>query len=159
MFVRCRTRFVPGVLVIFTVLGACSEGSVTPDPDPTDPEPVTQQEITRTFSATTFTTTTDGSSTDQLAEGATLDITLYEDGTTTGRLFIPGGGEDGSDFARDLSGTFSFDETAQTVTFDHAADTFVRDMTFATGRLNGVVRLEGEETFSGTTVRLVLESE
>jgi len=159
MFVRCRRRFVPGVLAIVAVLGACSEGSVTPDPDPTDPEPVTPQEITRTFSATTFTTTTDGSSTDQLAEGATLDITLHEDGTTTGRLFIPGGAEDGGDLDRDLSGTFSFNETNQTVTFDHVADTFVRDMTFSAGELNGVVQLEGEETFSGTTVRLVLASE
>lgn len=150
----------PGVLAIVAVLGACSEGSVSPDPDPdpTDLEPVTQQEVTQAFSATTLTTTTDGSTTDQLAEGATLDITLHEDGTTTGNLFIPGGGEDGSDFDRDLSGTFSFNETTQTVKFDHAADTFVRDMTFTAGQLNGTVRLEGEETFSGTTVRVVLES-
>lgn len=144
-----RTGLVSSVLAVVAVLGACGDDGVSP-------EPITREDITRSFSAATFTTTTDGTTTDQLAEGATLNITLHEDGTTTGELFVPGGAEDGGDFEADLAGTFSFNDSSDRVTFDQNADTFVRDMTFTAVRSNDVVQLEGEETFGESTVRVVL---
>lgn len=154
MLMSGRTRILSGILAVVTLLFACSDDGASPEP--TTEEPATRDDITRAFSATTFTTRTDGTTTDELAEGATLDITLHEDGTTTGNVFVPEGAEEG-DLDADLSGTFSFNEPTHTVTFDHSADTFVRDMTFSAVRADGVVRLRGEETFSGTTVRVVLE--
>lgn len=144
-----RTGLVSSVLAVVAVLGACGDDGVSP-------EPITREDITRSFSAATFTTTTDGTTTDQLAEGATLNITLHEDGTTTGELFVPGGAEDGGDFEADLAGTFSFNDSSDRVTFDQNADTFVRDMTFTAVRSNDGVQLEGEETFGESTVRVVL---
>jgi hypothetical protein len=73
-------------------------------------------------------------------------------------LFVPGGGEDGGDLDADLSGTFSFNDTTDQVTFDQSADTFVRDMTFTAVRAGDGVQLEGEETFGETTARVVLRT-
>lgn len=144
-----RTGFIAGVLAVVAVLGACGDDGVGPGT-------ITREDITRSFSAETLTTTTDGTTTDQLAEGVTLNLTLREEGTTAGRLFVPGGDEDGVDLDADLAGTFSFDDSSDQVTFDQDADTFVRDMTFTAVRSNAAVQLEGEETFGGTTLRVVL---
>lgn len=143
-------------LVVVTVLVACG-GGVTPKPDSPIQELVTKQDIMQAFSATTLTTTTDGISTDRLAEGATLDITLHRNGTTTGNLWIPEGAEGGGDLAADLSGTYSFDDGNKTVNIDHSADTFVSDMTFTALLSNGIVQLRGKDDFGGTIVRVVLE--
>lgn len=149
MLTNKRTGIIAGLFAVVAVLGACSDDGV-------GPAEITREDITRGFSAVTFTTTTDGTTTDQLAEGATLNITLHEEGTTTGRLFVPGGDEDGGDLDADLAGTFSFNDSTDGVTFDQNADTFVRDMTFTAVRSNDAVQLEGEQTFGGTTVRVVL---
>lgn len=82
--------------------------------------------------------------------GSTVTITLASDGTTSGRLFVPGGAEDGSDLDVDLVGTWAL--MGSTVTFNQTTDTFIRDAEFTAGRN----RLSGEGTFSGTTIRLVL---
>ena len=39
--------------------------------------------------------------------GSTVAITLATNGTTTGRLFVPGGADDGSDLDGDLAGTWT----------------------------------------------------
>lgn len=131
------------------VLASCSDNGVSP-------EPITRQDITRAFSAVTFTITNNGTTTDQLALGAVFDITLHEDGSTTGNLFLPGVGEGGEDFIADLAGSFSFDESTGRLAFEQDADTFLRDMTFTAVRSSNVVQLAGEETFDGTIIRLVL---
>jgi hypothetical protein len=100
--------------------------------------------------ATTFTYQWDGSSTDHLADGATINITLNADGTTTGRLFVPEGSPGGVDWDEDLAGTWAF--WGRWVTFDHPARTFLRDMSF----MVEANRLSGEETLGTLTVRVVL---
>lgn len=104
------------------------------------------------FGAITFTTSTaDGDDeTDWLTQGASIVLELTDDGTTEGRLFVPGGEEDGSDMDADLAGTWSVDEGV--VTLEQDADTFLRDMPFASDGDH----LEGEETFGDTIIRVVL---
>ena len=80
-----------------------------------------------------------------LAKGATVKIALAMDGSTTGRLFVPGA-EGGGDLDADLSGSWTV------VTFSRTADTFVRAAEFTAG-LNG---LEAETNFNGDVVRLAL---
>jgi hypothetical protein len=139
------------LLLVATLVTACG--------DATGPERVALTDITRTFTAERFTTTTGGSSVDQLKAGATVTLALGPDGKTSGRLFVPNGGEGGGNFDADLAGTFAFDEASSRVALAHAADTFLRDMIFDAAREDGVVRLEGTETFGGTTVRLTLRGQ
>ena len=84
----------------------------------------TMAEVVGTYEAVEFTAAADGDTTDQLARGATLEITLADDGSTVGSLFVPGGAEDGGDFQADLAGSWALD--AGTVTFEQDADTFIR---------------------------------
>ncbi len=56
------------------------------------------QSVTGSYTASSFTVTQLGSTTDVLALGASIDVTLNRNGTTTGTFFLPGGEEDGSDF-------------------------------------------------------------
>lgn len=112
----------------------------------------TQAEIAGAYEATTLTVTEGGSTTDALAEGASLSVTLEQGGSTTGSFVVPGSlSESGQEEQFDLSGSWSL--SGRSVTFDHSADTFLRDMTlrFTNGRL------EGEETFGSETVSVVLE--
>jgi hypothetical protein len=102
------------------------------------------------YTATTFTVTSAAGVTDLLAVGSTVTITLAADGTTSGRLFVPGGAEDGSDLDVDLVGAWTL--TGSTVTFNQTADTFIRDAQFTAGRNS----LSSEATLSGSTIRLML---
>ena len=79
-----------------------------------------------------------------------VTITLAADGTTSGRLFVPGGAEDGSHLDVDLVGAWTL--TGSTVTFNQTADTFIRDAQFTAGRNS----LSSEATLSGSTIRLML---
>jgi len=119
---------------------ACGDDAFTPS----------VMDVAGSYSPTTFTTTTGGSTTDQLAAGASLALSLAENGTTTGRLFVPHGAEGGGDLDADMAGTWTL--TGRIVNVDQTADTFVRDMPF-TVESN---RLRGEATFSGTTIRVTL---
>lgn len=94
--------------------------------DPLSPE----ERVAGEYTATTLTVNQGGATFDALQTGARLDIILRENGTTTGRLFVPQGDEDGGDFEADLTGTFTVSEDGQRVTFDQAADTFIRDVEF-----------------------------
>lgn len=101
----------------------------------------------------TFTTITDGNTVDWLAAGASLRITLAPNGTTSGRLIIPGGDEDGGDLDEDLSGTWTLEDG--TIRFSQSADTFMRDMPFTIG--DG--RLSGDRTFGDVRIQVVLLKE
>ncbi|MGD8699773.1 MAG: hypothetical protein PVJ43_10810 [Gemmatimonadales bacterium] len=103
-----------------------------------------------TYRATTFTMEEAGVVTDWLARGASIDLTLYADGTAAGRLFVPGGGRAGSDFDEDLTGSWSL--TGATLELDHAAETFLREMQLGVAGS----RLTGAETFGSVTVGVVL---
>jgi hypothetical protein len=106
--------------------------------------------VAGTYAASVLTLTTLTGTVDLLAEGSEITVTLSTDGTTEGHAFIPEGGEDGGDFEEDLTGTWALDST--TVTFDHEADTFIRDVDFTASR----GRLSGEITGGDQTLRLVL---
>ncbi len=121
-------------------LAACGSDGFTP----------TTETVAGAYTATTFTITSTTPPTDALAEGLTLEITLDSDGTTTGRLFLPGGGDNGTDIDEDLAGTWTLDGVS--VRFDQNADTFVRDAVFVAGE--GTLTAEG--TFGDTSVRVVL---
>jgi hypothetical protein len=130
-----------GTLVLALVLGGCG------DDDNFSP---TIETVAGSYSAATFTVTTAEGTLDLLAQGSHVTLNLATDGTTTGQLFIPGGGEDGEDFDADLTGTWTLN--GSTVTFDQAADTFFRDVEFAADR----DRLTGEGDFGDESIRLVL---
>lgn len=105
--------------------------------------------VTGAYTATTLTSTNGSVVTDQLAAGSSLTITLSADGTTTGRLFFPFTGSGGS-LDVSLAGTWTLNRN--TVEFTHTADSFLRDMTFTASR----DALEGQATFGGSVVRVVL---
>lgn len=117
---------------------------------PTDPVVNTSFRAEDKYGVLKF-TTGGGETIDWLAEGARFTIDLAAGGTTTGRLFIPGMEEDGSDFDADLAGTWTL--KGDMVRFSHEADTFVRDIPF----LIRTDKLEGEHTFAGTKIQVVLE--
>jgi hypothetical protein len=111
----------------------------------------TVEKVSGSYSAATFSVTTVAGTIDLLALGSHVEAVLAPDGTTTGQLFVPNGGEDGEDFEADLTGTWTLN--GNTVTFDQSGDTFIRDAEFTAGRNT----LIGEYTSSeGETVRLVL---
>lgn len=113
-------RLITSVLLVLCVwLPACS----------TEP---TIGDVAGSYAALKFETTADDVVRNELSFGASISMRLEEDNTTTGRLFVPGAAEDGGDLDVDLSGTWSLDSTF--VTFDHAADTFLRDMMFLVSR-------------------------
>ena len=112
-------------LTLFVVAGLTLPGLVACDDDPTGPD---RAEIAGSYEATTLIGHASDGDVDALAEGGYLDIVLRADGTTTGTFFVPEGDEDGSDLNADLTGTWAVD--GDQVTFDHDADTFIRDVAF-----------------------------
>ena len=105
----------------------------------------TVEDVAGSYTASTFTL----SSVDLLALGATVTATLDADGTTTGRLFVPGlAGSD--DIDEDLEGTWSLSGT--TVTFSPSTSTLLTDVDFAAGPNT----LTGEGTYQGGVLRLVM---
>ena len=137
---RLRTHLAARVLMLAALLGACGDdGPTRPDGD--------------VYHATTFEVRMAGVTTDLLARGADIDLVLQDDGRTSGRLYVPAfGGE--PTFEASLAGTWT--RNGSTVTLDHPADTFLRDMPF-TVRADGA--LEGEEDFGGEVLRVVLARE
>ena len=132
------SRFASTALVL---LLACGGGdSFTP----------TEETVAGTYEASAFTATSFSGTTDLLLAGATVDATLAPDGTTSGRLFVPGGDEDGGDLDEELTGTWTL--TGQTVTFNQSADTFIREAEFIAGRNT----LTGEDTVDGLSIFLQL---
>lgn len=103
-----------------------------------------------TYGATTFVTTTNGVSTNHIANGSTIVITLASGGTTSGQMhFVASGGDPA--FDANLAGTWT--RSGSTVTFDHAADTFIKDMPF----IYTVLSMSGDMTLtSGTRIQLTL---
>lgn len=94
-------------------------------------DPLTpQEELAGEYEMTTLLVTEGGVSSDMLEAGVTIEIMLLQNGTTSGSYFIPAGNEDGSDLDADLAGTWTVSNDGERVTFDHVADTFLRDRDF-----------------------------
>jgi hypothetical protein len=143
---------IPALAALFfaLVLGACAD-----DPSGPNPDQLAMQQLAGSYAATdqygaiTLTTTANGETRDWIAAGGSLQIDLAPDGTTTGRLFVPGADDDGGDLDADLTGTWAVD--GNTISFSHTADTFLRDMPF---QVNGS-QLEGDQTFDDVRVQAV----
>jgi hypothetical protein len=110
----------------------------------------TVKNVAGTYQASTLTATQSGITVNLLSLGGAVDIVLNQDGTTTGRVFAPGLDQGGQDLDVDLAGTWTLQ--GETVTFDQAGNTFIRDIPFTAGPN----RLQGEGTFNTVTVRLTL---
>ena len=128
-------------LTLALVLGSCG-GEDTFSP--------TVESVTGSYTASALTLRSSVGTTDLLAFGSTVAITLAADGTTSGRLFVPGGDDDGSDLDVDLAGTWTL--SGSTVTFSQTGDSFIREVEFTAGPN----QLNGEGEFSGALIRLVL---
>ncbi len=105
------------------------------------------------YLASSFATTQAGVTTDQLARGSLVDLTLGADGGTTGRLFVPASKPGVADFDASLAGTWTL--TGDSVTLAHVANTFLRDMPLAVAG----ARLQGDKTFSGVRIVVVLQKQ
>ena len=127
-------------LLAVAILAACSVNISTPS----------TADVAGSYRATTFTTTDNAGTTNQLARGATFTIVLAANGTTTGRLFVPGAGSGGGDLDADLTGTWTLNSAI--VRFAHNADTFVRDVAFVADHS----RLMAEQAFNGVTIQVAL---
>lgn len=135
-FRRAFARVLPAVVALALI--GC-------DDDPTSPG-----DADGSYEATFWTGTEGGTTTDILAAGGIFDIALTPQGTTTGRLFIPGSVTGEGDFDLSLAGTWTQNGTV--VDFNHAADTFVRDMPFT---VQGST-LVGDRTFGDLRIRVTL---
>ena len=124
--------------LVLALSGCDDDGSFSPTVD----------NVAGAYSATTFTLTVAVATVDQLVLGSEVELALAPDGTTTGHLFVPGG--EGADLDADLTGTWALSRGG--VTFDQAADTFIRDVRFTADRN----RLIGEATIGHQIVALVL---
>ncbi len=139
---HCVTTLACSAVIAFTA--GCS------DTAPAGTDGPTMADVAGSYAATTFTSQDSTGLTDWLQQGASVTLMLTASGATTGHLFVPGGAENGADLDADMAGTWALH--ADTVRFSQTADTFVRDMPFVFGNN----QLSGQDTYSGTVVRLVL---
>jgi hypothetical protein len=131
-------------MVTILLLGATSAcGS----DDATGPD---MSEVAATYTATTFTVNVLGTEHDMLEAGASIVLTLSEDGTCSGHLFVPA--TDLSDEVdADLAGTWTL--SGNTVTVSQSADTFLRDIDLEVDS----PRLIGNGTFDGAMIHVELD--
>jgi hypothetical protein len=111
--------------------------------------------IAGTYQAAELTITDATGSTDLLAAGAELTIVLSAAGTTTGTFVVPAAySEEGVDETLSLAGSYEYDPASETATFEHEADTFIRDVTWELedGDLHGVFS-SGGATLTATLER------
>ena len=105
------------------------------------------------YNAIQFVTTGSSGQTNQILAGSTLSINLMPNGTTTGHLhMVASGGNSALD--ADMAGTWT--QTGNSVTFSQAADSFVRNMTWAVAAAGSSWQLLGDQVFSGTEIKVTL---
>jgi hypothetical protein len=133
------------VILLTAAAAACETGTA---PDATAP-------LAGSYAAVAgrgaFTVTTNGGvPMDLIAEGGRIELELHPNGATSGRLHVPGAGDGGGDFDAGLAGSWS--RSGDLVLLSQPADTFLRDMPLT---VRGD-RLEGDQAFGGSRVRVVL---
>ena len=138
-----RTMIRRGVVLCMALALAACGG----DDDGFNP---TVDDVAGSYSASAFTLTSGKSDFDLLAIGASVTATLNADGTTTGRLQVPGGIGGAPAIDEDLAGTWSLSGT--TVSFSPSASSLLTDVDFAVGPST----LTGEGVYQGAVLLLVL---
>ena len=110
--------------------------------------------VAGSYSAFQWVTTGGSGQTNQLTSGSTLQITLNNNGSTSGHMHLAASnGNPAADF--DLAGTWS--QSGNNVNFTQTVDNFLKDITFAIQPIaTGVWDLVGSHDFSGTHVDLTL---
>jgi hypothetical protein len=131
------------VLCLALALAGCGDD----DDDGFSP---TVDDVAGSYTASAFTLTSGNGEFDLLALGATVTATLDADGTTSGRLQVPGGVGGAPAVDEDLAGTWSLSGT--TVTFSPSASSLLTDVDFAVGPNT----LTGEGIYQGAVLLLVL---
>lgn len=109
--------------------------------------------VVGTYSATTFTAAIGGTTHSILADGGAITLALAADGTSTGRVIVPGAGENGADIDETLDGTWTL--SGNTITLSDStstSDTLLEDLPL---QVSGDT-LVGDGSFSGIVVHLVL---
>ena len=86
---------------------------------------------------------------DWLAAGARLDLSLVQDGTLSGHLFLPNSITGTGDLDADMAGTWLLG--GNIIQFGQAAATFVREIDFSAGP----DRIIGDKTF-GDSLRIII---
>jgi hypothetical protein len=108
------------------------------------------------YVATQFVTTGSSGQTNQLLAGSTLSLNLNASGTVTGHLHLAATNSNPVVDA-DMAGTWT--QTGSTVTFAQAADTFVRNMTFAIVANGSLWELIGDGGPAGTRIQITLSQQ
>lgn len=112
------------------------------------------------YQATKLTTTQGNTTLNQLDRGAHIELTLGDDGSTSGDMFVPGGLDGtGEDIDVDLSGSWAFDEQSREVDLDLDANTFLEEIPLTPlPRGTGVIStLQGEGTFQDISILVKLD--
>jgi hypothetical protein len=124
--------------LLLTAASACSSS--------TDSNP-----LAGSYVATTFQVTPSGQSQiDVLARGGSLGISIANDNSTSGTVFVPASVA-GETFTESMAGTAV--QTGNTVHFTQSSDTFVRDLTFT---VSGSTLQAVNQVLNGTTFSVVL---
>lgn len=148
MRINKQTLAICALLVAAVGLTGC--GNVGNDDD---------AEVAGSYSASTFAVETDTATADVLEEGGLLRIRLKEDGTASGRLFLPCSlpgaceADEGDAFKANFEGIYEVDNNI--VRFDHRADTFIRDVEWT--YRDGTLRTSFEDDGVRITVELTRE--
>jgi hypothetical protein len=140
MRISLLTRSLLTSLAVGFAAGGCSDSTSSPTGiNASSAPPAT---VDGSYHATKLAAKQGSSTTDLLAGGAQISLVLTSTATTTGTIVIPAAySESGTEETLALDGTYTYDPGTGTVTFDQAADTFVRDMTWNAGgtKLHGTL--------------------
>jgi hypothetical protein len=142
-----RRSLIKRALMLFGVaaLVACGSDSTAPN-----------NTVAGAYVATQFITTGSSGQTNQLLAGSTLSLNLNANGTVTGHLHLAATNSNPV-FDADMAGTWT--QTGSTVTFAQAADTFVRNMTFAIVANGNLWELVGDGGPAGTRIQITLSQQ
>jgi hypothetical protein len=130
------------ILFGIAALVACGGGSTAPNTT-----------LAGTYLATQFVATGSSGQTDQLLAGSSLLLHLGANGSVAGQLHLAA--TNGNPVVdADMAGTWA--QTGNTITFAQAADTFVRNMTFAIVANGSLWELVGDGGPTGTRIQITL---
>lgn len=139
----------PAILSTVAVL-SCNNSLCGCSPVPLNP-------VAGVWAATQFLVTPTGQAQiDVLAAGGSMTISIFADNSTSGSLSVPASVAGGSPITASMAGTASLNSAETEVTFDQAADTFVRDLTWervGTTTLRVSNQVAGSAAFSITLSR------